>query len=75
MWWVVLVAGGLVVGCTAVWAGPAAGVFVALMIGVQVGLLALMRRADRRTAASIEANVRDAIARRDRLLARCRPPA
>jgi hypothetical protein len=46
---------------------------IALAIGVQVGLLAFMRRVDRRTAASIEANVRAAVARRDRLLGRSSP--
>ena len=74
MWWIGLGAVLLVIVCSTVWAGVGAGAFVAATLGVQVALFAVVWRADRRAAASIEANVREAVARRDRLLARLDAP-
>jgi hypothetical protein len=50
------------------WAKPAL-LLVVLPLVYVLGFV-YVRRMDRRTAASIEANVRQAVARRDRLLAR-----
>ena len=50
------------------WASPGS-VIVTVPADYVVGFV-YVRRADRRTAASIEANVRQAVARRDRLLGR-----
>ena len=43
---------------------------VALVLALGFGLLGWLLHVDRRTAASIEANVTDAVRRRDRLLGR-----
>jgi hypothetical protein len=55
----------------AMWGGsPDEGWPLVAVLVVGFGLLGWLLRVDRRTAASIEANVTDAVRRRDRLLGR-----
>jgi UPF0716 family protein affecting phage T7 exclusion len=64
---------GLCVGLVAfiavtAWAAP--GSVIVTVPAVYVVGFMVVRRADRRTASSIDANVRQAVARRDRMLGR-----
>ena len=68
---IALLAAACIVVCTGLWAGSVAAAWaVGLVLATGFLLLAWILRVDRRTAASIEANVTDAIRRRDRLLGR-----
>ena len=65
----------LAVVCIAVYVGMRAGAFdsgwsVAVVLALGFALLGWMLHVDRRTRASIEANVTEAVRRRDRLLGR-----
>jgi hypothetical protein len=69
--WIALLAAACIVVCTGLWAGSVAAAWaVGLVLASGFVLLAWMLRIDRRTRASIEANVTDAVRRRDRVLGR-----